>query len=129
GLCLYPLLRPELAQDDFQILARGATWQRTADNLWVPQNEHAMPLGRLLTFALMNLGGRATQLPGTAGLVGPLALLAALPLVYQFVSRERDSPLLGLVAAALFGVSSVYQQAVYWFAASFSVLALDTMLL
>jgi hypothetical protein len=129
GLHLSPLLRPELIQDDFQILARGATWQRTADDLWLPHNEHAMPLGRMLTYALMRVGGRATWLPWTAGLVGPLALLGALPLVYLFVRRELGHPFYGLVAAALFGVSSVYQQAVYWFAASFSILALGTMLL
>jgi hypothetical protein len=129
SLYLYPLLCPELVQDDFQILARGATWQRTVDDLWVPQNEHVMPLGRLLTYALMRVGGRATLLPWTAGLVGPLALLAALPLVYLFVRRELGHAFYGLVAAVLFGVSSVYQQAVYWFAAAFSVLALDMILL
>ena len=116
-------------QDDFQILIPGATWQRTARDFWVPQNEHAMPLGRLLTYALVSVGGRATLLPWTAGLVGPVALLAALPLVYLLVRRELGHPFYGLVAAALFGVSSVYQQAVYWFAAAFSVLALDTILL
>ncbi len=129
GLYVYPLTTPQLVQDDFQILACGATWPRTLSNLWVPQNEHAMPLGRLLTWCLMRVGGRAILLPWTAGLVGPLALLAALPLVYLFVRRELGHPLYGLVAAALFGVSSVYQQAVYWFAAAFSILALDTMLL
>jgi hypothetical protein len=129
GVASYTLIRPELVQDDFQILARGATWQRTRASLWEPQNEHAMPLGRLLTFALMRVSGRATVLPWTAGAVGPVALLLALPLVYHFVRRECGHPLHGLVAAALFGVTSVYQQAVYWFAASFSILALDTMLL
>ena len=129
GLHAYPLTCPQLVQDDFQILARGTSWRRTIDNLWIPQNEHAMPLGRLLTFALMQIGGRATLLPWTAGLVGPLAMLAALPLVYLFVRRERGQPIDGLVAAALFGVTSVYQQAVYWFAASFSILTLDTLLL
>jgi hypothetical protein len=129
GLGLYPLVCPELVQDDFQILSRGATWQRTVDAFWVPQNEHTMPLGRLLTWALMRLGGQAPVLPWTAGLVGPVALLGALPLVYLFVRRELGHPLYGLVAAALFGVSSVYQQAVYWFAAAFSILALDTILL
>ena len=56
-----------------------------------------------MTYALMQVGGRATLLPWTAGLVGPLALLAALPLVYLFVRRELGHPVFGLVAAALFG--------------------------
>jgi hypothetical protein len=118
-----------LAQDDFQILAQSWTWERTRAGLWVPNNEHAMPLGRLLTYGVVRLAGRPTALPFAAALVGPLALLLGMVLVYQFVRRELGHPLYGLVALTLFGVSAVYQQAVYWFAASFSVLALDTLLL
>ncbi len=88
-----------------------------------------MPLGRLLTFALNWLAGRPSALPLAAALVGPGALLLALPLVYRFVGRELGHPLYGVVAVILFGVTSVYQQAVYWFAASFSVFALDMLLL
>jgi hypothetical protein len=58
-----PLLRPMLLQDDFQILAQSWTWTRTLEGIWVPQNEHAMPLGRLLTAALVHLSGRAENVP------------------------------------------------------------------
>jgi hypothetical protein len=68
-------------------------------------------------------------MPFAAALVGPVALLLGLPLVYRFVSRELGHPLYGVVGLVLFGVTAVYQQAIYWFAASFSVLALDTLLL
>jgi hypothetical protein len=118
-----------LVQDDFQILSQSWTWERTWANLWVPQNEHAMPLGRLLTFAVVSLAGRPTALPFAAVLVGPLSLLLGLPLVYRFVHRELGHPLYAVVAVVLFGVTAVYQQAVYWFAASFSILALNTLLL
>src|SRR4051794_7268787 len=47
------VVRPYLAVDDFQILLRSWTWQRTWDDLWVPANEHAMPVGRLTTWALV----------------------------------------------------------------------------
>ena len=90
-----PLLFPVLMYDDFQIVAQSWTWEQTRTGLWKPQNEHAMPLGRLLTFALMRVGGRATVLPWTAAAVGPFALLIALPLVYHFVRRECGHPLHG----------------------------------
>jgi hypothetical protein len=131
SLALYaPILwRPVLMQDDFQILEQSWTWERTRAGLWMPQNEHAMPLGRLLTWGLVCLAGRQTAVPFACALVGPLALAVGVLLTFAFVSRERGHPLPGLVAMTLFGVTCVYQQAIFWFAASFSVLALDTLLL
>jgi hypothetical protein len=120
---------PVLYYDDFQILTQSWTWPRTRDGLWVPQNEHAMPLGRLLCFALEALAGRLPVLPFVICLVGPLALLLALGLVYVFVRRELGHSFYALLAVVLFGVTSVYHQAVWWFAASFAVIALDTLLL
>src|SRR6185437_7404059 len=124
-----PLIAPAVIIDDYEILAQSRTWQRTLDGMWIPQNEHIMPLGRLLTFILEQLVGRLTLLPETVTLIGPVGLLIAMLLVYVFVRRELGHPLYGLLALVLFGVSTVYHQAVYWFAASFSMLALDTMLL
>src|SRR6516162_3541125 len=57
------IARPYLAVDDFQILLRSWTWQRTWDDLWVPANEHAMPVGRLTTWALVRFAGRASAVP------------------------------------------------------------------
>jgi hypothetical protein len=128
-LNVFPLLRPQLLQDDLQILARSVTWQSTAQNLLHPHNEHLMPPGRVTTRLLIALAGRPTALPLGTSLQGVLALLLGMLLVYFFVRRELNHPLYGVVAMALFGVSSVYQQAVFWFSASFSVLALDTLLL
>ena len=97
--------------------------------LWTPNNEHAMPLGRLLTFTAAQLAGRPTALPFVGVLTGVVGLLIGMMLTYAFVRRELGHPLYGLTALILFGVTSVYQQAVYWFAASFSVYALDALLL
>jgi hypothetical protein len=124
-----PMLLPTLSVDDFQILVRGWTWERTRASLWLPHNEHAMPLGRLLTYGLCQVAGRPSALPYAAALVGPAAVLVGMGLVYRFVRREMGQPFYGLLAAVLFGVTGVYQQAVYWFSSSFSVLALDTLLL
>ena len=125
----YPLSHPQLIIDDVQIVLGSYTWQKTLDNLWVPANEHTMPLGRLTTWALVQLAGRPTLLPLVFGLQGPITLLAGIALCYLFVRRELGHPFHGILAAALFGVTAVYQQAVYWFAASFAVLTLDTILL
>jgi hypothetical protein len=130
ALYLRSLVLPILVQDDFQVLRQSWTWGRTVEGLWVPQNEHAMPLGRLLTFALVQLaGGRLWLMPWVTACVGPLAVVLGMALTYLFVRRELGHPFYGLCAMVLFGVTGVYQQAVYWFAASFSVLALDTLLL
>jgi hypothetical protein len=122
-------LFPVAAYDDWQILTQSWTWEGARAGLWVPQNEHTMPLGRLLTYGLVRLAGRPTWVPYLAAAVGPAALLAGMGLLYLFVRRELGHPFYGLVAMALFGVTAVYQQAVWWFAAAFSVLALDTTLL
>jgi hypothetical protein len=125
----FPVLRPVLVGDDLEILVRSWTWERTRQTLWEPQNEHAMPLGRLSTRVLVLLAGRSTRLPLAASLQGPLAQLMAVYLLYLFVCRELADRRLALIAAAIFGVTSIYQQAVSWFAASFSLLALGTLLL
>lgn len=129
GLHAYPLWRPWLFDDDFGILAGSRAWASTLANLWRPWNDHAMPLGRLSTWALMQLSGRAVWLPLTAALQGPLAMIAGMGLLYAFVRRELGHPFYGLVAMILFGVSLKYNEAVRWFAASFAVLSMDTMLL
>src|SRR5436309_12440767 len=114
-LALYarPLLFPVAAYDDWQILTQSWTWEETRAGLWVPQNEHAMPLGRLLTYALVRLAGRPTWVPYFAAAMGPAALLAGLPLLYLFVRRELGHPFYGLLAGALFAVTAVYQQAAW----------------
>jgi hypothetical protein len=125
----YLLAYPMLYGDDFQILIRSWTWSAVETSLWETANEHAMPLGRLTTWVMVHVAGRPTFLPRVATLQGPLAVLAGMWLVYLFVRRELGHPFYGLTALVLFGVSSGYAEAVYWFSASFSILALDTMLL
>jgi hypothetical protein len=123
------LVGPVLFSDDFKILAQSWTWQRTWEGLWVPQNEHVMPLGRLFCFALEWLAGQLTRLSFFTCLVGPGALLLGLWPLYVFIRRELGHPFYAVLAVVLFVVTSVYHQAVWWFAASFAILSLDTMLL
>jgi len=124
-----PLWRPVLLYDDFQILARSWTGQLAWSNLWLPHNEHIMPLGRLSTALLVQFAGQQTWLPFLAALQGPAAIVAGMCLVGWFVRRELGHPWYGLAAMALFGISTQFSEAVWWFSASFSILALDTMLL
>jgi len=126
----YPILRPSLSDDDFFILARSWTWAAAWENVWVPNNEHAMPLGRLSTAAIVQLGGGAvTAMPRLTAWQGPIAVVLGMVLAGQFVGREMGHPFYGLLAMTLFGVSLKYNEAVFWFAASFAVLALDTTVL
>jgi hypothetical protein len=129
GLYALLLVHPVLIVDDFQILVRSWTWSAAWENLWVPANEHAMPLGRLTTWALAAVAGRASDVPRVLLWQGPLAVVLGMVLLYGFVRRELGHPFYGLVAMALFGVSTVYHQAVLWFSSSFSILSLDTTLL
>jgi hypothetical protein len=123
------LVGPVIFYDDFPILAQSRTWQRTCEGLWAPQNEHAMPLGRLLCFGLEALAGQLPRVPFFTCLVGPAALLLGSWLLYVFVRRELGHSFYALLVAVLFTVTSVYHQAVWWFAASFVILALDMILL
>src|SRR5947209_2814069 len=111
------VVHPLLINDDFQIFAASWTWGRAWQNVWVPANEHAMPLGRLTTAALVAVLPDQTWLPRAGASQGAAAAVAGMVLVYFFVSRERGGPAYGLAAMALFGVTSVYQQAVTWFSA------------
>jgi hypothetical protein len=128
GLHLVPIAQPVLLYDDFQILQQSYTWNAAWMNLWQPHNEHVMPLGRLSTGLLVQLAGRPTLLPVFAAWQGPLALMAGMLLLYLFVRRELGHSLYGLIAMALFGVTTQYREAVYWFSASFALLATDTLL-
>jgi hypothetical protein len=125
----YAIANPLLFDDDFALVAGSWTWQDLGANLWRPWNEHAIPLSRLTTWALVQLAGRLTLVPFLTSLQGPLAVMAGMWLVYLFVSREMGHRLFGLVAMILFGVSLKYNEAVFWYSASFAILAMDTMLL
>jgi hypothetical protein len=123
------LYRPLLLQDDFEILRASWTWDATRENLWVPAQEHIMPPGRLTTWLVVHGAGRMTNLPLLAALHGFGALWAGMTLVYLFLRRELCHSFYGVLGMVLFGVTTVYHQAVVWYAASFGLLALDTTLL
>jgi len=124
-----PFLHPWLFDDDFALLTASWDWTTTRQNLWLPFDDNVWPLERFTSYGVVRLAGRITALPRTTSLQGPIAMALAIVLVYFFVRREMDHPFYGLVAAIVFGVSLKYNQAVFWYSASFLVLMLDTLLL
>jgi hypothetical protein len=115
--------------DDFPMLMESWTWSDAWSRLWLPFNEHAMPLGRISTWILVQLAGSPTWVPFAVAAQGPLAVLIGMWLVFLFVRREMDQEYLALLALIVFGVTTIYFETVCWFASSFSVLALDTLFL
>jgi hypothetical protein len=128
-LFLPRLLRPTLWFDDFAYLRDSWSWDLALAHLWLPFNEHAMPLARLSTWLLVRAAGNAANLPWLLGLQGPVAVWVGMGLVYRFLRRELGGPARALAGMALFGVSSQYFEAVWWYSATFALLALDTFLL
>jgi len=129
GVHARSLWNPVLFADDFGILLQSYTWAEAWANLWTPVNEHSWPLTRLATWALIQVAGRPTALPLVLAVQARLVQLACMVLVYLFVRRELGQPFFGLVAMAVFGISAVYREAVFWFAASPALPALATALL
>jgi hypothetical protein len=115
--------------DDFPILMESWTWEAAYRNILLPFNEHIMPLGRLSTWCLGQLSNPITRLPYFTAVQGIAATVAAMWLLYLFVRRETGDPNCGLAAMILFGVSTVYVEAISWFAASFTLLAVDMVFL
>ncbi len=123
------LTYPMLWYDDFGHVRESWTWDKACGNLWVPINEHVSPLPRLTTWALVQLAGRASALPFVLALQGALAVFVSMGLLYLFLQRELGHPVYGLVGMAFFGVTSQYEEAVCWYAASFTLIALIFLLL
>ncbi|HEX4614072.1 MAG TPA: hypothetical protein VH092_38170, partial [Urbifossiella sp.] len=111
----YSLVVPYIRFDDFVILEQSLRWADARANLWVPVNEHCWPLFRVETWAVVEASGGAANLPLACAVAVRLVLIATVGLVYTFVRRERGHPYYGFAAAIVFGVTAVYQEAVYWY--------------
>ena len=123
------IAEPHIRYDDFDFLTKSRTLTDTWANLWVPVNEHVMPLARMAAGILMQLVQPQSAIPRTAQIQGVIAVVAGMWLLYAFVRRELGHPFYGVIAMTLWGVTTTYYECVTWYSASFFTLALDMMLL
>src|SRR5262245_33815653 len=96
-LHIVAILHPTLVYDDWGILASSWTWRRTVDHLWMPNNEHMMPLGRITTWALVHAVDGQARVPLLTALHGPVLVLICMWMLYVFLRRELDRPFCALV--------------------------------
>jgi hypothetical protein len=122
------LFEPHIRYDDFQFLTRSRTWNDAAAHLWLPVNDHAMPLPRLLAAVLMDVVPGQSFIPLAAQLQGVLAVVIGMWLLYVFVRRELGHPSYALIAMIGWGVTTAYYECVTWYSASFFIFSLDTTL-
>ena len=121
-ICLYPhlsrLRNPSLFSDDVMRIADLQVGSLRS-TLFRPFNEHMAPFFEAVSWVAWQLAGRdleAASLAYTLASYAPYVLcLAVLGLV---VRRELGSTATALVAVALFSLSSVYAEAIYWYSAS-----------
>ncbi len=125
-LIFLPVLRSRYFFDDFEHLALIAQQDGFGMWLFVPHNEHTVPLMRLLYYLCFN-GWGADPAPFAAAVL--IVFLANVALLYS-VSRDFLEHFLSrFSAAALFGFSLVYSEALYWPGASHVTFSLFWMLL
>jgi hypothetical protein len=123
------LLDPFLRYDDFNFLTKSRTWPEFWTNVWLPMNDHAMPLSRFSAAVLMQAAQTPSAIPHLAALQCVLAVIGGMWLIYRFVSRELQHQVYGLLALIAWGVTGAYYECVTWYSASFFVLSLDAMML
>jgi hypothetical protein len=119
---------PHIRYDDFNFLTKSRTVADTRGNLWLPMNEHVMPLSRLAAGGLMYVVRPQSSIPLAAQVQGVVAVMLGMWLLYAFVRRELEHPFYGVIAMTLWGVTTTYYECVTWYSASFFTLALDIML-
>ena len=122
GLYWGNIAHPTLFFDDFELVRDSLTWPSTFHNLLIPHNEHMSPVLRLVTFVFLKMAGL-----GHVALVCSLFSIGALcgnvALLFRLLRMEglKEGP--ALAGAAVFGITSVYFEAVEWYSASYVSLA------
>jgi hypothetical protein len=107
----------ELFGDDFVYIADALDWQTAKAHLLKPHNTHIVPLFRLWTATIVALAGRLEDMPAAFRAASYFGLIMTMLSVCLFVSSESGRTVLGLVAMAGIGLSTVVQPAVSWYSA------------
>ena len=117
------LLAPTLFHDDFLFLLSGRSFDHLCQNWLEVHVGHLCPVARVITFVLLKLSSRWVDLNLMSG-VTTLLFLAWMLLAFHAMLRAFGcSWRARAVALSLFGVSTVYYNAVDWYSASFAILA------
>ncbi len=125
GIALAPLwmfydsLRySRLFMDDFPYIEGSRNLDTTLTNLFRPHNAHIVPAWRILTWCLIASSGSLSALPATFA----WAAIGVVPLVMaaigRLVARDTQRPLVGLIAMAAAGTTSILKMPSTWYSAS-----------
>ena len=78
-----------LWSDDVAYISGSHTWARTMSNLFVPHNTHIVPAWRILTWALVAMGGHSSSdLPDVLAIASYSILVAVMLLAGRLIARE-----------------------------------------
>jgi len=122
SVCLLPhaarLVHPSLFSDDVVRIADLQTKPLTA-LLFRPFNEHVAPVFELVSWTTWFLAGRLLSNAAVAFTAASIIpFLLCMPALGELVRRESRSVTTGLCATAVFCLSAVHSEAVWWYSAS-----------
>jgi hypothetical protein len=122
ALCVFPHVHrindASLFSDDVTRIAILQTTPFKA-RLFRPFNEHVAPVFEVVTTLAWDLSGRhLTHAPMAFTLASFVPFVLILIALVVLVRRELESYTSAIAAALVFGVSSVYAEAIYWYSAS-----------
>ena len=122
ALCVLPHIHrikdASLFSDDVTRIAILQTTPFQA-RLFRPFNEHVAPVFEVVTTLAWDLAGRQlTHAPMAFTLASFVPFVLVLVALVVLVRRELESYTAAIAAALVFGISSVYAEAIYWYSAS-----------
>ncbi len=112
-----PLEIYQLFSDDVAYVASSRTWERTISILFVPHNTHIVPAWRILTWALVASAGKLERLPKVLAFASYSILVVVMLLTGRLIERETGRTMVGLVAMALVGTTSLLVTPATWYSA------------
>jgi hypothetical protein len=87
--------------------------------LFLPFNEHMAPFFQSVSWTTWQLAGRSlTAAPLTFTLASYVPWLLCLIILGRLIAHATGSPTAALVSVALFGITPLYPEVVFWYSAS-----------
>jgi hypothetical protein len=118
SLHLPRLLHPSIYGDDVARIGDLQT-RPLAGLVFLPFNEHMAPFFQSASWTTWQLAGRSlTMAPLAFTLASYLPWVLCLSILGRLIAHATGSPTTALVAVALFGITPLYAEVVYWYSAS-----------